>query len=278
MIHSYRRRTVAFVAALALLAAFAAPAAAAAGPANDRIGKAVVIGSIPFTHTQDTTAATSSPGDPGYCFAPEIGPDPATVWFSYVATATGPLGATTFGSDYDTTLYVGTASGSGIDVIACGDDSRTLQSAVRFDAVAGQTYLFAVGASPFGGDTGGNLVFNLDVGPVAQVVDLTMDTVGTLRGTTVTFHGTVSCSAPATLGSIAIAELSQDQGTTQALGVGFADVLGCPGTDIPFSIEVPSEVGRFKPGPATAQFIYAACNQFECANETIDTAVTIVRG
>ena len=277
MTTSLGTRTASFVAALALLAAFAVPAAAAAGPENDRIGKAIVIGSIPFTYSQDTTQATSSRGDPGYCFAPEFGSDPATVWFSYTATATGPLGVTTFGSDYDTTLYVGTASGSGIDVIACGDDSRTLQSAVRFDAVAGQTYLFAVGSSPFSGENGGNLVFNLDVGPVAQVVDLTMDTVGTLRGTTVTFHGTVSCTAPATLGSIAVAELTQEQGTTQAYGVGFEDVLGCPGSDIPFSIDVPSEIGRFQPGPATAQFIYAACSQFECANETIDTAVTIVR-
>lgn len=273
------RRIVALTAALALAAAFALPVSAAAAPRNDRSARPVVVGSIPFSHSQDTTEATSSPSDPGYCSAPEFGTDPGTVWFRYTATATGPLGATTFGSDYDTTLYVGTPNGSGgIDVIACNDDVRTLQAAVRFDADAGQTYLFAVGTSPFAGVNGGNLVFNLDVGPVAMAVDLEVDPVGSVSKGVVTFHGTVSCSAEATLGSIVIAELSQAQGPAEALGVGFLDVAGCPGTGIPFAIEVPSEVGKFKAGPATAQFIYAACNDFECANETIDAAVTLRKG
>lgn len=273
------RRIVALTAALALAAAFAVPVSAAAAPRNDRSARPVVIGSIPFSHSQDTTGATSASTDPGYCLAPEFGTDPGTVWFRYTASSTGPLGATTFGSDYDTTVYVGTSNGTGgIDVIACNDDVRTLQAAVRFDATAGQTYLFAVGASPFAGVNGGNLVFNLDVGPVAQVVDLEIDPVGSVSKGVVTFHGTVSCSAEATLGSIVIAELTQGQGPSEAAGVGFLDVAGCPDSGIPFAIEVPSEFGRFKAGPATAQFIYAACNDFECANETIDAAVTLRKG
>jgi hypothetical protein len=174
-----------------LLAASAAPVAAAA-PGNDSVRNPIVIGDIPFTNNQDTTQATSAATDPGYCFDPSLGRDPATVWYSYTATTSGPLGATTFGSDYDTTLYIGTLKGSRLQVIACGDDSRTLQSAVRFDAVAGQTYLFMVGTSPFAGVNGGNLVFNLNVGLVAQVVDLVVDPVGSLAGTDAVFHGTVS--------------------------------------------------------------------------------------
>jgi hypothetical protein len=269
------RPIVAMTAALALVAAFALPVSATA-PSNDGSASPRVIGSIPFTHGQDTTDATSDSTDPGYCLAPEFGTDPASVWFRYTASATGSLGATTFGSDYDTTLYVGTANGAGgIDVIACNDDVRTLQAAIRFDAHAGETYLFAVGTSPFAGVNGGNLVFNLDVGPVAQAVSLAVDPVGSVSKGVVMFSGTVSCSAEATLGSIVIAELAQTQGSKEALGVGFHDVTGCPGSGIPFTIEVPSEVGKFKAGLATAQFIYAACNDFECGNETIDIPVTL---
>jgi hypothetical protein len=265
------------IAALGLLVGSAAPAAAAA-PSNDSFRDPIVIGSIPYTNSQDTTEATSSATDPGYCHDPGFARDAATVWYSYTPTSAGPLGATTFGSDYNTTLYVGTLKGSRLQVIACGDDSRTLQSTVRFDAVAGQTYLFMIGTSPFEPDVnGGNLVFNLDVGPVAQVVDLVVDPVGSLAGTDALFRGTVSCSAPTDLGSLVVAELSQSIDGRFAAGVGFLDVPGCPGSEIPFEIRVPSEIGRFQPGEATAQFIYAACNTFECANETIDLTVQLVR-
>lgn len=250
---------------------------AAAGPANDTSRKPIVIGSIPYTNAQDTSEATSSRSDPGNCIDPTFGPDPATVWYQYTATETGPLGATTFGSDYDTTLYVGTpARGGGIDLIACGDDSRTLLSTVRFDATAGVTYLFMASASPFGGGLGGNLVLNLDVGPVAQVVDLTFDPVGSMSGQDVVFHGTVSCSAPTDLGSLVITELVQTDGNVAA-GTGFVDVPGCPGSALPYEMRVPNDIGRFRPGAAAAQFQYHACGTFECGAKTIDAMVQIVR-
>src|SRR5687767_14083895 len=99
---------LAALASTVALATLLAPAALAAGPANDRISRAIAIDEIPVQVRLDTTGATSLATDPGYCFGPELGPEPATVWFSYTATETGPLGATTFGSDYDTTLYIGT--------------------------------------------------------------------------------------------------------------------------------------------------------------------------
>ena len=51
-------------------------------------------------------------------------PDRATVWYSFTPDADGDYLADTFGSDYDTTLYVGTPDGAGgIDVIGCIDDN-----------------------------------------------------------------------------------------------------------------------------------------------------------
>jgi hypothetical protein len=138
----------------------------AAAPANDDIASPTLVGSLPFSDSLDTTGATTRPTDPGYCFDPAFGQDPASVWYAYTATEAGPLLATTFGSDYDTTLYVGTADGAGgVTVLGCSDDTRTHESAVRFDAIADETYLFVASTSPFVGGNGGNLVFNLDVGP-----------------------------------------------------------------------------------------------------------------
>ena len=256
----------------------AAPAFGAVAPSNDAIDAATEIQSLPYTDSLDTTGATVSATDPGYCFGPEIGPDPATVWYRFDAAVSGPLLATTFGSDYDTTLYVGTANGAGgIDVIGCSDDARTRESAFRFDATAGQTYYFAIGASPFAGENGGNLVFNLDVGPPAQVVDLDVDAVGSFdRYGVATIRGTVNCTAEATLGAVIVVELSQRVGKRVIPSVEFFD-FECPGTDIPFEIRLTSPYGKFLGGHATAQVIAAACSPWECGNETVDLTVRLTR-
>jgi hypothetical protein len=208
----------------------------AAPPGNDDIASPSTIDSLPFTDSIDTTGATIGATDPGYCFEPDLGPDPASVWYSYVAASSGPLLATTFGSDFDTTLYVGTADGNGgLSVLGCSDDTRSHESAVRFDAEAGVTYLFAAAASQFGGSAGGRLVFNLDVGPPFQAVDLLVDSVGSFNGYGIaTIRGSVSCAAPAPLGSIVIVELSQRVGRRILPGTTFVGIEGCPADRIPF--------------------------------------------
>jgi hypothetical protein len=172
---------------------------------------------------------------------------------------------------------VGTSNGAGgIDVLACNDDTRSLQAAVRFDAVAGQTYLIAIGASPWAETAGGELVFSLDVGPAAQAADVEFDPDGSFVKGTVRFSGTVSCAAEAGLSSLLVVELSQFGGSREtAAGTAFLDIAGCPGEDIPFEIEVPATFGHFHPGVGVAQVIWVACNDFECANETVDLQVAI---
>jgi hypothetical protein len=251
----------------------------AVAPANDDISSPSIVGSIPFRDSLDTTGATAGATDPGYCFAPELGPDPASVWYSYAASASGPLLATTFGSDYDTTLYVGTADGAGgITVMGCSDDTRSHESAVRFDAVAGETYLFAASASQFGGSIGGSLVFNLDVGPPAQDVDLKVDPEGSFDGYGVaTIRGTVSCAAPAPLGAVVIVELMQRVGGRDLPATAFVDIEACPAADIPFEAKLASPYGKYRGGRATAQVIFAACSDFECGNQTTDLTVRLRR-
>jgi hypothetical protein len=253
--------------------------APAAAPPNDAISAPTVIDTLPYRDELDTSGATIGATDPGYCFDPAMGADPASVWYSYTAGATGPILATTFDSEYDTSLYVGTPDGTGgIDVIACGDDTRNQQSAVRFDAVAGETYLFAASASPFGGSTGGSLVFNLDIGPPEQVVELKVNGRGSFDGYgTATIRGTVSCTAPAPIGAILIVELDQRVGNRHLPGNAFLDITDCPGTAIPFEAEVTSPYGKYRGGNATAQVIFAACAEFGCGNQTIDLTVGLRR-
>ena len=67
----------------------------------------------------------------------------------------------TFGSEYDTVLYVRTTCEVETDVV-CDDDTDGLQSEVQFDAVAGQVYFVVVDA--FGAGEG-EYTFDLRLGP-----------------------------------------------------------------------------------------------------------------
>jgi hypothetical protein len=249
--------------------------ALAPAPPNDAIDSPTIVGALPYRDEIETSGATIGATDPAYCFDGSFGSDAASVWYAYTATESGPLLATTFDSDYDTSLYVGTADGrGGLAVLGCSDDTRSQQSAVRFDAVAGETYLFAASASLFGGSTGGTLVFSLDVGPPEQVVELHVDPTGTFDGYgSATIRGTVSCTAPAPIGAILIVELDQRVGGRHLPGNAFLDITDCPGAGIPFTAVATSPYGRYRGGPAVAQVIFAACDSFGCGNRTVDLVV-----
>jgi hypothetical protein len=176
------------VPALVLLAA----APAIAQPANDDFDSATVVSGLPFTDQVNTTDATTAADDPD-CFGQ--GP---TVWYSFTPTTDLRVEANTFGSDYDTTLSVYTGAPGALTQIACNDDAvGSLQSRVRFDATAGETYYFMVGS--FASGPGGNLVFNVDVAPPPLELGLTIDPVGSILPSkgVATISGTVTCSEPA---------------------------------------------------------------------------------
>jgi hypothetical protein len=75
-----------------------------AQPANDSSLTPVVIGTLPFADTLDTTTATSDPADPSlYC-----GPLTNTVWYTFDAGPTGNphVILSTLASDYSAVMYV----------------------------------------------------------------------------------------------------------------------------------------------------------------------------
>jgi hypothetical protein len=143
------------VAVLALVMAQAS--AASAQPANDDFDNAIEVTGLPFSDTQNTVDATTADDDP------DCAGNGHTVWYAFTPDEDARISADTFGSDYDTTLSVYTGDLGSLSQIACNDDTNSLQSRVTFDAVAGETYYFMIGACCDG--PGGNLVVSVDVVP-----------------------------------------------------------------------------------------------------------------
>lgn len=161
-------------------------------PPNDDFNNATVISQIPSTITEDVSHATVAFDDP-FCFTAR-----QTVWFAFTPTHNMFLEANTFGSNYDTTLSVYTGSRGALTQIACNDDSNgTVQSRVRFNAVAGTTYYFEVSA--FFPVTSANLVFNLLLGPPPLTIVPSVTQFGSVDPTTGTamISGSVVCSKQA---------------------------------------------------------------------------------
>ncbi len=134
--------------------------ASATGPVGDAVADATVIGTLPFTDSQNTTGATEEVGEPLPCGI--IG---STVWYEYTPAASGDLTADTFGSGFDTVLAVyteapGTLPAIG-DLLECNDDFGGRDARVVFPAAAGTTYQFQVGG--FDAQQGG-VMFNLKEG------------------------------------------------------------------------------------------------------------------
>ncbi len=126
-------------------------------PANDELTNATVVSNIPFQEKVNIGEATTGA-------EPMCRPVQRTVWYSFTASENTKLKATTYGRDFNANLavYAGTTNG---EPLVCGEGT------VRFNAVAGQTYLIQVGAIvSYFPPTGGKLVFNLK--PASDVLNM----------------------------------------------------------------------------------------------------------
>lgn len=238
----------------------------AAAPSNDDIANATPVTALPFTDQIDTSEATTAGDDPD-C----VGNGP-TVWYVYTPGVDQSLVADTFGSDYDTTLSVYTGSPGSLSQIACNDDASGLQSAVAFDAAAGTTYYFMVGA--FASGPGGNLIFHVDEGEPTQV-DLTIDSTAQFDPTSgsALVTGTITCSE----GAFAFIDLQLEQRVGRRTVVGFGGTfVECDGSSQPWTVEVFGENGLFKGGRALATAFSEAC-LFGCATDFEQRSVSVRR-
>lgn len=207
-------------------------------PPNDDFNSPTVIPSMPFTVSQNATTATVAPDDP-FCVSRT-----QTVWFAFTPTQNQRLEANTFGSNYDTTLSVYTGSRGALTSLGCNDDSNgTLQSRVRFDAVAGTTYFIEVSSFSFFPVSSANLVFNLVPAPPPLTVVPSITQFGSVDPTngSATISGFVSCSQP-TFVTI-FGQLKQTHGSTPVSGF-FSAFIPCNGTT-PWSANIQTTVTLF---------------------------------
>jgi hypothetical protein len=274
-----RRLTIAFAGVL-LWSLVGASAALAAPPSNDDIGSPTEIGSVPFGDgPYDTTEATNGATDPGFCFSPDAGPDRATVWYSFTPVESGAYLADTFGSSYDTTLYVGTPDGAGgLDVLGCIDDSSgSLQSAVSWEGTAGITYLIMVGTccgpvewQPGGG--GGSLIFHLGVAPPPPTMALSVEPTGGFTsdgGAVIT--GSLDCS-PGLAFSIVNIEVVQRSGRFNVAGFGGSFFSGCPSE---WALLARSNSGTFRGGSVEVNATAFGCAEVSCADDVVSRSVRL---
>jgi hypothetical protein len=142
------------------------------------------------------------------------------------------LEANTFGSDYETALSVYSGTRGSLIPIACNIDSNeTLQSRVRFDAVAGTTYFFEV--SSFFQVSPANLVFTLMPAPPPFSISPSVTQFGSVDPITgaVTISGFVFCTEPTSVAIVG--QLTQTHAGTQINGSFFL-FMPCIGT-VPWS-------------------------------------------
>jgi hypothetical protein len=114
-------------------------------PTNDDISGATVIGSLPFTATQDSLTATSAPTDP----TPSCGaPNGYSVWYSYTPATDGLIQISTSAADgfpAEATAYSGPARATAASPLTEVGCSTFLP--LQVSATAGTTYYFLLGSN-----------------------------------------------------------------------------------------------------------------------------------
>ncbi|MCC6799129.1 MAG: DNRLRE domain-containing protein, partial [Anaerolineae bacterium] len=107
-------------------------------PVNDEIGGAFTIGSLPYSNTQSTGAATSADDDPQASCDDSGG----NVWYRFTAPANMIVRFETTGSDYHTWLAVFAGPPGALTEVGCSD---AITSVVHVPVSASTTYYLLIG-------------------------------------------------------------------------------------------------------------------------------------
>jgi hypothetical protein len=237
---------------MVLVSVISAGTASAVGLPNDTESGAIEIGSLPFTHSMDTSGANAN--------GPRICTTQASVFYRFRPDATSRVQVDLIGSGYTTTLGVYTRDAGEVQQVACDRYRFGDAAGVRFRAQAGVTYFLMVGqCCGHRGSGGGPLV--LTAGNVTNVAlefafQVTGGTVDPATGIA-TLTGTITCNER----SIAYREASLRQlrqGIFVASGY-FAFSAVCTPDSSEWSVEVDTGTGiAFGPGQALLRTWYEA--------------------
>jgi hypothetical protein len=273
------KRFLALISVVALWnLAFATPALAAA-PGNDTYAGRIVVASLPFSDSVDTTEATTDADDDEMNANCQFASVEASVWYEFTASADESINIETTGSSYVAGVIVATGSPGSFSTVACGASGGGVQAAaiggpVIFPAFEGETYTIL--AVDLEGLRGGTLEISIDVAPPAPTIDVTVDPTGTFNKLTgsATISGTVACTGDVEFAFIEI-QLTQSVGRFTISGYGFAEGLTCDETAQPWSAEVFGQSGLFKGGRATALTFAVACDLLQCGFDEDQTVVRL---
>jgi hypothetical protein len=164
-------KTTLFRVLLSVVLVFAGTSALAQ-PANDNFANAISITLASNTVPGSNVGATKEPGEPT-----PTDTGGASVWWNWLAPASGVMNINTIGSSFDTILgvYTGSAVNS-LTLVAANDDyGGQHTSLVTFSAVVGTTYQIVVDG--YGGATG-SIVVTVDALPSITSPTTAAGTVG----------------------------------------------------------------------------------------------------
>lgn len=233
----------------------------AAAPVNDVYAGRVVIGSMPFTDSLDTTEATTDSDDvemnPDICGAPATD---ASVWYELTPASDGAVIVDVSASTYSAGVIVATGSPGSFSFVTCGP------GVVIFDALATETYSILAFDDQLDEDgmSGGTLNITVDAAPPAPEVAVTVDPVGhfTKSGSAIV-SGTVTCTG--TNVDFAFIDIQLQQRVGRAVINGFGSIdISCDGDTHAWSAEVFADNGTFKGGHAATIIFALACDPLFC--------------
>jgi hypothetical protein len=235
-------------------------------PTNDDFDNATVIPSLPFSDSINTEEATTAADDP------DCAGNDHTVWYSFTPNEDVTVQANTRGSDYPATLSVYTGSRGSLEQIACSVRNGTAE--IFFDATAGETYFFMVGS--FSGGSGGNLVFNVDIGSPFDV-EVSVNPTGNVnpKSGVVTISGTVLCSEDSDV--FVHGDVSQRAGRVIIKG-SFDESVFCTGGEepTPWSATFEGQNAIFVAGRASVTVSASGCNPVSCDFDQESTTVRLI--
>jgi PKD domain len=124
-------------------------------PPNDDFANAATVGSLPYSDSADTSAATVESGEP----SPSCGQSAGSVWYAFTPSRSGSYSASASGNGFSTQVaaFTGGQLGS-LSEIGC----RAFGQMLTFHADVGTTYYLQVGGLF---SQRGTVTFNLDVAP-----------------------------------------------------------------------------------------------------------------
>lgn len=257
-----------------LVGLVSAGSAWAAPPPNDNFANATVIGSLPFSATEDTTGATEEPLDAEVATACGVSvpiPQDYSVWFDYTPTTSQLIQIDASASSYTVGIGVVTGSPGSFQAAAC------FAPVGQVSVTAGQTYHIL--AVDFGGGTGGTLQLSVSVAqppPPPPTVHVAINPFGAVETSSgaATIRGRVECTG--STAGITI-EVAHEVGHQSVVGFGSTDVT-CDGTSQPWSITVTPPRNKFGVSTAVVYALARTCNPQSCASVLVKRTVELRRG